>query len=320
MLRSLAPLLALFALAVRAPAQSTCHAENDGANFNDLVSMGGAMVGVRFVAPANVLISRIEVFTGEVGATHDLGIWTHDGGANEPSGPLSTGSFAVQFTNGWQGADLGASVALTSGTTYWMVWTPNSGGQASVDVPMGGLGQVYRGSFDGGQSWNGPFQFNDRHWKFRLIGLCNSAPTSYCTSGTSTHGCAASISASSNPNVAHTLPCTISVANVEGQKSGILFYALGQFPQPWCVLGGGTSFLCVKPPTMRTISQTSGGTINACDGALALDWNAFQIANPTALGNPWSAGNKVYVQGWYRDPPSCKTTSLSNAVEMTYQP
>ena len=44
------------------------------------------------------------------------------------------------------------------------------------------------------------------------------------------------------------------------------------------------------------------------------------IANPSALGNPWTAGDKVYVQGWFRDPPACKTTSLSNAVELTYLP
>jgi hypothetical protein len=317
---SLALLLATVLFASAARAQAPCHAENDGNNFNDLVSMGGVMVGIRFVAPANLTVDRIEVFTGEVAATHDLGLWSHDGIANEPNAPLSTGSFPVNFANGWQGAQLAAPVALTAATTYWMVWTPTGGGQASVDVPMGSLGQVYRGSFDNGQTWNGPFQFNDRHWKFRLYCNGSQAPVVYCTAGTTTNGCVASISASGNPNVSHSQPCQVSVANVEGQKTGILFYGLGTQGQSWCSVGGGTSFLCVKAPTSRTGVQSSGGTVLACDGTLSLDWNAFQLATPGALGQPWSAGSQAYVQAWFRDPPACKTTSLSDGVELTYQP
>lgn len=147
-----------------------------------------------------------------------------------------------------------------------------------------------------------------------------SVPTPYCTSGTSTNGCSASISANVNPNVAHSNGCVISVNGVEGQKSGILFYALTSMPQPWCSLGGGSSFLCVKPPTQRTIGGNSGGTLNSCNGVLSLNWDAFQLGVPGALGQPWAVGAKAFVQGWYRDPASCKTTSLSNALEMTYQP
>jgi hypothetical protein len=100
-----------------------------------------------------------------------------------------------------------------------------------------------------------------------------------------------------------------------------VFYGINQTgftPAPWAA--GSTSFLCVKGPTQRTGSVNSGGTINLCNGVLTLNWNAYQSGNPTAVGNPWSAGNKVYVQGWYRDPPAPKTTNLSNALEMTYQP
>jgi hypothetical protein len=145
-------------------------------------------------------------------------------------------------------------------------------------------------------------------------------PQSYCTSGTTTNGCTAAIAASGHPNVAHSNVCQVTVSGVEGQKAGIVFYGLAPLPQPWCSLGGGSSFLCVKAPTMRTLTQGSGGTANACDGTLQLDWNAFQLANPTALGNPWAAGSRAYVQGWFRDPPACKTTSLSNAVELIYVP
>jgi hypothetical protein len=70
----------------------------------------------------------------------------------------------------------------------------------------------------------------------------------------------------------------------------------------------------------RTPGQSSGGSAGACDGSLVLDWNAYQASHPFAFGQPWSVGAKVFVQGWFRDPPSCKTTNLSDAALMTYAP
>jgi subtilisin-like proprotein convertase family protein len=148
-----------------------------------------------------------------------------------------------------------------------------------------------------------------------------SGPTAFCTAGTSTNGCVPAISASAQPSATLASACNISIANVEGQKFGIIFYGInntGFTPAPWAP--GSTSFLCVKGPTQRTGSVGSGGNINQCDGVLALDWNAYQTANPGSVGNPFSAGNHVYVQGWYRDPPAPKTTNLSNALDMTMTP
>jgi hypothetical protein len=144
-----------------------------------------------------------------------------------------------------------------------------------------------------------------------------AAPVAYCTAGTTTSGCNASISAANNPSASLATPCNINVVNVEGQKSGLIFYSVaGQQIQPW----NTTSFLCVKAPTQRTLTQNSGGTVGTCSGTLSLDWNGFQAANPTAVGNPWSSGNTVQVQAWFRDPPAGKSTNLSNAIEMTYVP
>jgi subtilisin-like proprotein convertase family protein len=148
-----------------------------------------------------------------------------------------------------------------------------------------------------------------------------SLPTAYCTAGTSTNGCVPSISGNAQPSVSLATTPIISIANVEGQKFGIIFYGVnnsGFTPVPWSPTS--SSFLCVKGPTQRTPSQLSNGTLNACDGTMTLDWNAYQTANPLSVGNPWSAGDKVYVQGWYRDPPASKTTNLSDALEMTYVP
>jgi hypothetical protein len=320
MLRRITTAIAALSLSAALRAQVPCHAENDGPNFADNTSISSVYVGIQFVASASFSATRLEVFTGETNATQSLGIWSHDAAANRPQAALASGSMQVSSTNQWYSATLGSNVALTAGQIYWFVWNANGGGQSSLDTLNSGLGQPYTPSFDGGQTWGSLFQFPDKHWKFRIYGNCFAPPQVYCTSGTSSNGCAASISASGQPSVSFANACTISIAGVEGQKSGIVFYALDQLPQPWCSLGGGTSFLCVKPPTMRTGPQGSNGTSGQCDGALVLDWNAFQLANPGALGAPWSAGDDVYVQGWYRDPPSCKTTSLSNAVQLTYQP
>lgn len=155
---------------------------------------------------------------------------------------------------------------------------------------------------------------------WELHGDLASTPVTYCTAGTSTNGCVPAIQASAQPSVSFANACMLSVANVEGQKSGLLFYGTnnsGFSRSPW---GGGTSYLCAKAPTQRTTAQNSGGTLSTCNGQLGLDWNAYQSANPAALGNPWAAGAKVFAQAWYRDPLAAKTTNLSNAVEMTYQP
>ncbi len=149
-----------------------------------------------------------------------------------------------------------------------------------------------------------------------------SGPTAYCTPSApgTTNGCIPTISGTGNPNVAHANSCVITVANVEGQQSGIMFYGVsGTVNVPWCQVSSN-SFLCVKAPLWRTSVQSSGGTFGSCSGAMSIDWNAYQIANPTAFGNPWAAGDQAHVQGWFRDPPACKTTFLSEALELTYIP
>ena len=141
----------------------------------------------------------------------------------------------------------------------------------------------------------------------------------YCTAGTSTNGCTPSITSTGTPSLAASSGFTIVVNALEGQKQGLIFYSVaGRSAAPWGV--GGTSFLCVKSPTQRTPSQTSGGTSGACDGTLSVDWRAYVSSTPNALGNPLSLGMVVNAQGWYRDPPAVKTTNLSDALEFTVVP
>jgi hypothetical protein len=143
--------------------------------------------------------------------------------------------------------------------------------------------------------------------------------TPYCTAGTTSNGCAALISSVGTPSATATSGFTLFVSGVDGQRQGILFYGVsGQQALQWAT--GSTSYLCVKPPVQRMGVQSSGGTLFQCDGMLSIDWNAFRAANPSALGNPFVAGQSINAQAWFRDPPSSKTTSLSDALRFVTCP
>lgn len=147
-------------------------------------------------------------------------------------------------------------------------------------------------------------------------------PTPYCPqNGPSALGCQPTITATANPDVSLTTPCIITASNIDGMRSGIVFYgAFGPVLKNWCTGGTGNALLCVKNPIQRTGAQNTAGTMDQCNGSLMLDWNVWQASHPAALGNPWMAGAQAHVQGWFRSPPDCKTTFLTPALELTYQP
>jgi hypothetical protein len=202
---------------------------------------------------------------------------------------------------------LNASWDFDLGTTW------SNGTQCPPMNLIGGSG-AYVGFTSGtGGAWE---NHDVLSWSF----TSTSGGTPYCTAGTTTHGCTASISGSGVPSASAASGFTLSIANVEGQKQGLIFYGVdntGFAPLAW---GTSSSFLCVKSPLQRTLAQNSGGTANLCDGALSIDWNAFVATTPGCLGTPFSAGDHVYAQGWFRDPPSAKTTMLSDALDFVVQP
>lgn len=150
------------------------------------------------------------------------------------------------------------------------------------------------------------------------VAMAQSGPVPYCTSGISSIGCLPQMTVNVQPNVAGTSGCVISTLGLEGQKLGLTFYGLnnsGFTPTPWAP--GSSSYLCVKAPTARSAIMNTGGTAGQCNGSLSMNWDAYQLGNPTALGAPWSAGTKLFVQSWYRDPLAPRGTNLSDAVELT---
>jgi len=145
---------------------------------------------------------------------------------------------------------------------------------------------------------------------------CGTA-VNYCTAGTSSSGCHATLSTAGTPSATAASGFVLSAANVEGDKDGLFFQGVnGRQANPW---GNGTSFQCVVPPVKRLGLLGKSGTSGLCDGAFGQDLNAYWTAFPAK--NP-GAGALAQAQLWYRDPAntSNQTTSLSEAIEFLVCP
>jgi hypothetical protein len=151
--------------------------------------------------------------------------------------------------------------------------------------------------------------------------VCWMATSTYCTVGTSQHGCAASIGSSGLPSASAGSGFTLSIGGADGQRNGFLFYGVNGAPLsplPWGA--GSTSYQCALAPTQRLAPASTGGNLGQCDGGFAFDWNAFVAAHPTALGVPFAGGEEVWAQAWIRDPGAVKNACLSDALHFQVCP
>jgi hypothetical protein len=219
-----------------------------------------------------------------------------------------------------------ASWDVTRYDTVTLEYSTNGGGNW-IGVPMKDSGgQMFRGTIPGNLLATVQYRVRalDEHGNTGLssvksfVSSC-SAGVAYCTSSSTSSGCHPSITGAGTPSASASSGFTLTTNNVEGQKSGLIFYGLnGRNDLPWAT--GSTSILCVKSPLQRTLTANTGGTAGACNGSLSLDWNNFMATNPTSLGHPVLVGGVFEAQAWFRDPPAPKTTNLSNAWEFVACP
>lgn len=248
-------------------------------------------------------------FVGDPGVNLD-GL-TYMGGANQIVG-MYAGPGSLHAINPANGS---SSVLNASGgfiNNGGIAWGPTSGLLFTLDVS----GDLHQFDPAAGYARTTPFSGLGDFDGLAFAGAAGCPGTLvYCTAGTTTNGCVPTIGASGSLSVASSSGCVVSVAQVEGQRAGLLLYGItGPVAFPWGV--GSTSYFCVKSPTQRTAQQSSGGTAGQCDGSLALDLRAYLAANPGALGNPLTVGSSFSVQGWFRDPPAPRSTNLSDAVRI----
>jgi hypothetical protein len=217
------------------------------------------------------------------------------GGSFTTAGGVAASNLARWDTSGWS--------ALSSGTGDEVVTLSSFAGSS------GGWPALYAG---------GPFDTAGGMPSSGIARWSNSCPcqgTSYCTAGTTTSGCQALISSTGSASLSTASGFDVSVASVEGDKLGLLYFGTsGAKATPW---GMGTSWFCVKGPHQRTPVQSSGGTSGLCNGVFALDFNTWMAANPASAP---AAGGQVWMQAWFRDPPAPKTTSLSDALTFSVCP
>jgi len=149
---------------------------------------------------------------------------------------------------------------------------------------------------------------------------CSPPPDvmTYCTAGTTVHGCVPSIAGVGVPSVIDTSGFDIVVSDVPGQRAGTIFFGFYPASIPWAQFS--PSYQCVAFPIQRTGDRFSGGVAGQCNGELRLDFNAWRAANSNALGSPYVAGQVFNAQGWFRDPGAPKQTNLSNALRFVLAP
>ena len=84
-------------------------------------AISGRSRATKFVAPADMTITQMGVYVNVAteAANMQLGIYSHNSGADEPDVRLATsGDFAKGTDAGWKTAAV--SYDLTNGTTYWL--------------------------------------------------------------------------------------------------------------------------------------------------------------------------------------------------------
>jgi hypothetical protein len=292
-----------------------CFAASDNLIFDDGISTGGPnlLIGIKETS-GNVPLTvfAIEVFTGERPGPNTLGIWSHDAAGDRPLQDLGTGSFSASSPNGWQGANLPTPVTIAPNTTFWLVWGPQNGAQTTIERRNpNGAGQVYRGSFDLGQSWNGPFTFYD--WKYRLWCQPISNP------GVDVFGAACPAGSRNQPRVAvGALPrlgatVDLSVQYMSSLPGAPAFLAFGLSDQLW---NGATPLPfdlgLLGAPTCSVLVDLAALVATQLDPSGAASY-PLTVPNQPAL-----LGGAVFAQ-WFLVDPQVNTLGFvtSQGVRLT---
>jgi hypothetical protein len=166
-------------------------------------------------------------------------------------------------------------------------------------------------------------------WLLRAEGI--GLPSTYCTAKSPLSCSTPSISASGIPSAGASSGFVVTAAPARSCKSGILLY--NTIAIPGILFQGGT--LCVSTMGLRRAGPTSskGTPGNNCDGAFAIDMNAFAAAAwfvPDCAGNPVQLGlnaapylsvpgTDVYAQFWGRDTLATGSF-VSNGLTWTIGP
>ena len=197
------------------------------------------------------------------------------------------------------GVNAGVKFTLPPGNKKVGVWTYNQVDEADI---LAGLMYVNIHSTN----------FTNGEIRGQILPLADNANT-YCTAKLTSLGCTPAIHATGKPSATAGTGFTVSTFPVPGANIGIYFYSkTGTNNAPF---QGGV--LCLGGTILRTPGQSSGGTLGVCNGGYGIDFNTF-VAGGT---DPFLvAGQIVFLQTWFRDPPASFGSGLSDALKFELLP
>ena len=277
-------LLAVVGLAAASapPAQCTkpCWGFNDNTTFDSKTSMGGPnlWLAIKIRLQTTVPAQRLEVFTGKKAGAGKLSIWSHDSKGNKPKALLSGGSYLQNATVTWQGANLTKPQVLLAKTDYWIVWSMPNGSQASITSRnTTNTGLEYRGSFNAGTSWNGPFR--GLNWKLRIY-CCKKITGSFVLFGSpcGPKGKQPNLSGSGIPTVGKTY--VVSAKGASPTKPALL--GLGASKNQWGPLKLPFDLTALGAPSCKILASVdvTGSALTNSSGSVSF---SIPVPNQPAL-------------------------------------
>lgn len=129
-----------------------------GIGANEDFSTASNSRGSKFTAPANGTISKISVYVSSYFSSSNLRVAIYSDVAGVPTTKLAESGSATSVTGGNQWYDVNISLAITSGTVYWLVfWSSGADFDSQYDTP----GDVSnQGTFDSTATyptWDDPY-------------------------------------------------------------------------------------------------------------------------------------------------------------------
>ncbi|MBK8177381.1 MAG: hypothetical protein IPK67_00445 [Planctomycetes bacterium] len=145
------------------------------------------------------------------------------------------------------------------------------------------------------------------------------SPEGYCGGKVNSLGCAPRVAFTGLARASSSSGFTVRIENVLNQKPSLFLYSL----QGAAALPFGGGLLCVDSPVRRTAGVSSGGSPPPgldCSGTAAIDMNAF--AHGSLGGTPapalLTAGTRVWIQAWGRDPGFTPPGDVSLSGGLSY--
>ena len=113
--------------------RTVCWAANDDQMVDDSAYTLGNVLALRIVLNGPRIVVGAEVYTGKIRSSSTLALWS-DVSPNTPGEQISSGTWNVNNTIAWQGADFATPVERSDREPFWIVWQVAKDAQAPVSL------------------------------------------------------------------------------------------------------------------------------------------------------------------------------------------